>query len=269
MTLFENVRDWILTPGDPGPLPVTKFAGVPWWPKNTPRPVCPQGHAMGFVVQVRLADVPGWESDPGLLSFHYCYECMWQGDMAFGWGYTENQGYAVTILDPTEHGETDRLGSIGATDHKPYAVAFYDYSLPVLRQEHDEAWYATLAEDAPEDAEATRERIEEEIQHFALRERYGLVHSGALPSAPPVPDIRHEGVYRTGWAEFALGSGSRSRLGGPPQWMQGATFPTNAKGEPLLFVAQLDWVLAGHSFYVFASPTDHSQRTGEMVFQST
>lgn len=269
MALYENVRDWLLTPGDPGPLPVTKFAGVPWWPKGTPRPVCPEGHAMGFVAQVRLADVPGWEADPSLLSFHYCYECMWQGDMASGWDDTTNQGYAVTILHPTEQDETDGLGSLGATDHKPYAVAFYDYCLPVLRREHDEIWYATLAEDDPEDAEATRERAEEEIQSFILRERYGLVHSGELPSPPPLLDTSNEGIYRPGWAEFELSSGSRSRLGGPPQWMQGPEFPTSATGEPLLFVAQLDWVLAGNSSYLFASPSDHSQRTGELILQST
>ncbi|MBB6048955.1 DUF1963 domain-containing protein [Armatimonas rosea] len=269
MALYENVRDWLLTPGDPGPLPVTKFAGVPWWPKGTPRPVCPEGHTMGFVAQVRLADVPGWESDPGLLSFHYCYECMWYGDMAFGWGDTESKSYAVTILYPTEQDGIDDLGSIGATDHKPYAVAFYDYSLPVLRREHDEVWYATLAEDDPEDAEAARERAEEEIQNFALREHYGLVHSGELPSPGLLPDTRDEGVYRADWSEFTPGSGNRSRLGGPPNWMQSAKFPINATGEPLLFVAQLDWVMANHSFYLFASPSDYSVRTGEMVFQST
>jgi Domain of unknown function (DUF1963) len=261
MALYENVRDWLLTPGDPGPLPVTKFAGVPWWPKGTPRPVCPEGHDMGFVAQVRLADVPGWESDPGLLSFHYCYECMWY------WGYTESKGYAVTILSPTEQGETDGLGSIGATDHKPYAVAFYDYSLPVALPEHPDAtWYADAD---PDDAEATRERVEEEIQNFALRERYGLVHSGELPSPSLLPDIGTEGVYRADYAEFAPGSGNRSRLGGPPSWMQSPEFPTNATGEPLLFVAQLDWVMASHSFYLFASPSDYPIRTGEMVFQST
>lgn len=269
MALYENVRDLLLTPGDPGPLPITKFAGVPWWPKDVPRPVCPEGHTMGFVAQIRLADVPGWESDPDLLSFHYCYECMWDGDMAFGWGYTASQSYAITLLNPTEQGETDGLGSIGVTDHRPYAVAFYDYCLPIRRPEHDEAWYATLAQDDPEDAEATRERIEEKIQSFTLRERYGLVYSGELPSPIPLPDISYEGVYRLGWAEFALGSGSRSRLGGPPQWMQSPVFPTNAAGEPLLFVAQLDWVMANHSFYLFASPSIHNPRMGEMVFQST
>jgi hypothetical protein len=224
---------------------------------------------MGFVAQIRLADVPGWKSDPSLLSFHYCYECMWYGDMAFGWGYTKSKSYDVTILNPTEQGETDGLGCIGTTDHKPYTIAFYDYFLPVLRPEHDETWYTTLKEDDPEDAEATRERVEEEIQHFALRERYGLVHSGELPLPTSLPNIRHEGVYRSGGAEFQLGSGSRSRLGGPPQWMQSPVFPTHGTDEPLLFIAQLDWVMANHSFYLFASPSDSPMRAGEMVLQST
>src|SRR5262245_46513164 len=28
----EKSRELVLTPGDPGPVPVTKIGGVPWWP---------------------------------------------------------------------------------------------------------------------------------------------------------------------------------------------------------------------------------------------
>src|SRR5262249_20929120 len=42
----EKTRELVLTPGDPGPMPVTKISGTPWWPAGQPRPKCPNGHAM-------------------------------------------------------------------------------------------------------------------------------------------------------------------------------------------------------------------------------
>jgi Domain of unknown function (DUF1963) len=179
----------------------------------------------------------------------------------------------VTIFDTTQPLETDDKGVIGTSECKPYTVHFYDYALAVLRPKHDEAWYATLE---PEDAEAMREDIEQEKENFALRQRYGLVRSGALPLAAPRPDVSEEGVYRPDGAEFAPGYGNRSRLSGPPTWVQNAEFPTNAAGEPLLFVAQLDWVLGesagwggGGYAYLFVDPADRAPRTGELVVLTT
>ena len=53
---FET-RKMILKPGDPGPLPVTKVGGAPWWPESEARPKCWQGHRLAFMAQVALGDV--------------------------------------------------------------------------------------------------------------------------------------------------------------------------------------------------------------------
>ncbi len=89
-----------LAAGDPGPMPVTKLAGVPWWPRGVDRPRCSVGHPMCFYAQVRLRDVPGLETGSDvLLSLHYCVVCMRDTRMSFGFGDRENRGYAVTLFD--------------------------------------------------------------------------------------------------------------------------------------------------------------------------
>ncbi len=69
------------TPSDPGPVPVTKLSGVPWWPMGVERPVCVDGHKMAFVGQFRLDEVPGFDQPPTLLSLHYCDACTYEGKM--------------------------------------------------------------------------------------------------------------------------------------------------------------------------------------------
>lgn len=270
----ERVRDWLLSPGDPGALPITKFGGAPWWPAGVDRPECTHGHKLSFVAQIRLADVPGWESDPGLLSFHYCLKCMENGDSSFGWDDAESSGYSVTIWNLAENSEPDGLEVVSEAPITPYTVSFYDYALPVGIEEPDEEWYADAD---PDDAEATRESVENDRQLLELRQRYGLTLPGSPPPSPISPfDTEKENLYGSRSSEFRLGAGGRSRLSGPPLWVQGPEYPTNAAGELMLFVAQIDWVLGhdsawggGGYAYLFVDTPDKPVRSGELVISTT
>jgi len=83
MEYSEKTRELVLSAGDPGPKPVTKIGGPPWWPAGRARPTCAKGHAMSFIAQVLLADVPALEQySDRLLSFHYCDKCSKEGKMS-------------------------------------------------------------------------------------------------------------------------------------------------------------------------------------------
>src|SRR5262249_48684289 len=124
----EKTRELVLTPGDPGPIPVTKISGTPWWPAGQPRPKCPNGHAMSFVAQVLLADVPSLEKfSDQLLSFHYCDECSKEGKMSFGWRDPNHQGYDVTIHEVTAETSIDVLGLAAESIVDSYSVSFRDF----------------------------------------------------------------------------------------------------------------------------------------------
>ncbi|HUR39373.1 MAG TPA: DUF1963 domain-containing protein, partial [Planctomycetota bacterium] len=94
---FET-RKMLLKPGDPGPLPVTKVGGVPWWPEGQARPQCWQGHRLAFMAQVALDDVAQLAPDPGLLSFHYCDECAHLGTVSFGGENEDRRCHDVRVF---------------------------------------------------------------------------------------------------------------------------------------------------------------------------
>jgi len=103
-----------LSEGDPGPLPVMKLGGVPWWPKGIERPRCVDGHDMGFVAQIRLDEVPGFDQPPMLLSFHYCEICTYEGKMPFGWEDAGHQlRYRLSLFRDLERTSVDGLGIVG------------------------------------------------------------------------------------------------------------------------------------------------------------
>jgi hypothetical protein len=269
---YEIARDWLLTKGDIGALPITKFGGVPWWPKKQPRPRCSKSHPMDFVAQVCLADVPSWKHDSGLLSFHYCKQCMGEGNMAWGWE-DDDKRYDVSVFDLTQSRDSDGLGIVGMLNDTSYMVRFYDYAIPVGLQEASTEWYKDAD---PEDA-LDQQEYDEQMRHdFILRQEHGLILVGTPPKPLPPPDISNEDVYRVDWKEFALGYGNRSRIGGPPSWVQNAEFPLNPSGDPMLFIAQIDWVL-GHEYgwggggyaYLFVDPGNHHPRHGELVVLTT
>ena len=82
----RETRELLLSAGGSEVRPVTAISGAPWWPSGVERPVCSAGHAMAFMAQVSMIDVPGSASLPGVpASFHYCQECAHAGRMACGW----------------------------------------------------------------------------------------------------------------------------------------------------------------------------------------
>jgi hypothetical protein len=121
----EKTRELILTAGDLGPAPVTKIGGVPWWPAGRERPTCPKGHAMSFIAQVRLSDVPRLEKHSNqLLSFHYCDECSKEGKTSFGWNDQNVKAYDLTIHELTT--EIDGLGLTAEPIIDACSVSFRD-----------------------------------------------------------------------------------------------------------------------------------------------
>ncbi|HOS43534.1 MAG TPA: DUF1963 domain-containing protein, partial [Armatimonadota bacterium] len=110
----EVTRRLVLTPGDPGQLPITKIGGVPWWPDGTPRPHCSQGHAMSFLWQMLLRDVPQLgPDDPGLLSFHYCADCA-------------GENYDLTIFTDWHSMPADNAGLIAEEVIASYTTQYSD-----------------------------------------------------------------------------------------------------------------------------------------------
>lgn len=101
----------LFSEGNPVTIPVTKLGGEPWWPAGTPRPKCADGHLMEFMAQVRLSDSPHIGTD-GLLSFHYCTECSYEGKMSFGHTDQRHKGYGVRVFEHLDHLYPDKLGSL-------------------------------------------------------------------------------------------------------------------------------------------------------------
>ncbi len=109
----------VFSPGDPGQVPVTKLSGVPWWPANTPRPTCVDGHKMAFVGQFRIDEIPGVDQPPKLLAFHYCDECTYQGKMSWGWNDKGRQlRYHLTLFSDLDS-SVDGLGAVASSSISP------------------------------------------------------------------------------------------------------------------------------------------------------
>jgi hypothetical protein len=233
------VREMILTSGDPGCVPLTKISGVPWWPSDRPRPCCNHGHAMSFMAQFRLSDVPTFESYyDSLVSFHYCQECSYDGNMSFGWNCSQGNtnGYDVSIINAIGDKQADGLGTIAEVVIDPHSVAFRN------------------AMDAPgyEDT----------------------VHSLNLPSTPgdypQGTDDFDENIY-PGVIHIA-----KRKVGGWPTWVQYPEPPETTVQERLHFVGQLDWWLcdratwcAGGYAYLFLISSEDQVLRGELSLQTT
>lgn len=114
-----ETRRMILKPGDPGPLPVTKIGGTPWWPKGLARPICGHRHEMAFLAQVLLGDVPQFSTDPALLSFHYCEECARNGRMSWGRG---DGGQDVRLFPAVSESQPDGRGVVADSSLPPHRV---------------------------------------------------------------------------------------------------------------------------------------------------
>ena len=172
--LQRPTREMIVTLGDPGCEPVTKISGVPWWPTDVPRPTCGHGHSMSFMAQFRLADVPAFESYPdSLVSFHYCEQCSYDGNMSFGWDCSFNKsGYDVSVITGVNAKQPDGLGTVGEAVIDPHSVAFRDV-MDVPGYEDTVNLLPTTPNDYPQGADDFDEGIYPGVTHVAKRKLGG------------------------------------------------------------------------------------------------
>jgi Domain of unknown function (DUF1963) len=123
----RKARRLHLTEGDPGPIPVTKLSGVPWWPRGTERPRCEYSHDMAFIAQINLQDVPEFEKgDARLLSFHYCQECAYAGRMAWGYIVPSHTGYDLSLFASPHETAADGLGVLTPSPLDPCGIQLSD-----------------------------------------------------------------------------------------------------------------------------------------------
>jgi uncharacterized protein YwqG len=234
--LAKPTREFKVSEGGEGPLPVTKIGGEPWWPQGVPRPECKDGHAMNFVAQILLSDVPLPDMPANaLLSFHYCNECTENGRMSFGCFDEENRGYDLTILYDVHKAKADMKGLLAPSLTKSYDISFRDLEeVPGgLCNDADIEW-ANLPKDFPQG----KDDFDEDIY----------------------PGLKHV---------------SNSKIGGWPNWVQHPEWPLN-NGEPYAFIGQLDWQLfeelpwcAGGYAYLFVAEDDDGRLKAELVIQVT
>lgn len=233
---LQVTRELILTPGDPGPLCITKLSGLPWWPAGTARPVCERGHAMPFVAQIRLSDVPILaQGEDCLLSFHYCEQCVSEGNMAWGWNDKANKGYDISIFFDLDTKKPDREGLLHDPILDAYEVSFRE----VLEVPHDYQEVGLRFADRPGDYPQKTGDFDEHIYP-------GLVHV------------------------------AKSKVGGWPTWVQGPEWPEAQLGETIRFVCQLDWGVCdrapwcvGGYAYLFVREREGKALEGQLVIQVT
>lgn len=235
-------------PGDPGPFPVTKIGGIPFWPRGLDRPTCSLGHRMAFLAQIRLGDVPGWNDANGLLSLHYCVECLGRGIMSLGLedrkngpfgGTPGHVGYDVTVLPDPEANEADGLGADGTSSNEPFTVSF-----------------------------------EEALEVEAMEEFWqpnGVYPQGNYPADYP---IEPEDFAAIGLPDFSCRH--QSKLGGWPSWENSADWPECPHGQPFDFVGQISewhipesaWAPGGFG-YLWICPSCCLGRVGDLSCQSS
>ena len=263
----RRARIWFLEPGDPGPIPVTKVGGAPWWPAGVDRPRCDRNHTMSFMAQILLGDVPGLEAEgAALLSFHYCTECAYEGRMAWGWTERGRRGYDVSVFDPYGALSADGRGVVAEDPLGPHLVRFADRIEEIALGPDDFDYLPEL-----------RQWVTDGIRHGIISKVGAAepdVAGSALHGDTPPEDARLAARYAQ-LAEFRA-PGNRSKLGGWPAWVQNPELPRCDSGETMIFVAQIDWVVGaaapwggGGYAYLFAAPRSCGPRAGELVISTT
>jgi uncharacterized protein YwqG len=230
-------REMILTSGDPGCLPITKISGVPWWPRDLPRPCCNYGHPMSFMAQFRLSDVPTFESYcDSLVSFHYCQQCSYEGTMSFGWR-CEPDGHNVSVINAIGDKQADGLGTIAEVVIDPQSVAFRDaMDAPGSEDTVRSLNLPSIPDDYPQGAGDFDENIYPGVIHIAKR-----------------------------------------KVGGWPTWVQYPEPPETNAHEKLHFIGQLDWSLCdrttwcagGYAYLFLISSEDQTLFRGGLSLQTT
>jgi uncharacterized protein YwqG len=234
--LARPTREFKVSEGGEGPLPVTKIGGEPWWPEGVSRPECKEGHAINFVIQILLSDVPLPDMPANaLLSFHYCNECTENGRMSFGCFDEENRGYDVTVLYDIHEAKADMKGLLASSLTKSYDISFRDLEeVPGGLCEDANIEWVNLPKDFPQG----KDDFDEDIY----------------------PGLKHV---------------SNSKIGGWPNWVQHPEWPLD-NGERYKFTGQLDWQLfeelpwcAGGYAYLFVAEDDDGRLKAELVIQVT
>lgn len=266
--LSRDCRRLEETPGDPGPLPITKLGGEPWWPKGTPRPICRRSsHPMAFIAQIRLADVPGCERLLShLYSFHYCHECTLAGDMSFGWTPPDQPSQPIPF--PTI--KQRLLNRLGISP------------IPTLPSWEDSQSYDTRIFSHVDDVPADK------LGAIAESPLKPMLLNTVPASEVPTPDDYPEGVhdprdpmdsFKEPHNDYEIGElihVKSSKLGGWPSWVQDSQWPPGVSGAPMQFIAQLDsniaedssWGGGGFAF-LFADLSSEERLWAQLVIQTT
>src|SRR5579859_3772357 len=152
----------ILDPGDPGPLPVTKVGGSPWWPSGEARPRCRRsGHLLSFIAQIVLSDDSQLSPDEGLLSFHYCVECEREGFMSFGAADPggPDGGYDLRVFQRGPGVDSDGVGAVAKSSIPPYRI-----SLSAVEEIPSWAEYGDdLRKQIPQGASIAKDDLDENV----------------------------------------------------------------------------------------------------------
>jgi uncharacterized protein YwqG len=196
-------RELIVTPGDPGSVPFTKLSGIPWWPDGIQRPKCNEGHLMSFVAQFLLSVIPTLsEYGQTLLSFHYCQECAWLGNMAWGWTTPEVSGYDFSILLNVDSTKSDGMGEVAEQMVKPYSTSFRDvYEVPSFEDAGRK--YKKYPKDYPQGEDDFDENVYPGLVHV-MRSKIGGWPSWQQDPEWPPSVLEDEQIHFVGQLDYAL-----------------------------------------------------------------
>lgn len=211
--LKRPTREMLITPGDPGCNLITKISGVPWWPADHNRPTCSKGHFLSFIGQFLLSDIPNFESHAdSLVSFHYCQQCAYDGNMSFGWEPLEDDTrYDVTIHTSASSKNTDDLGTIAEVVVQPHTVTFRNL-LEVPGYEDTIKTFSDIPGDYPQGDDDLDENIYTGLIHVMNRKLGGWPSWVQYPNPPDVSD--DEQLYFLGQLDWSLCDESAWACGG-------------------------------------------------------
>ena len=228
-----------MSAGDPGQVPITKVGGVPWWPSGVDRPQCEHRHKMTFMMQISIQDVPGLpKGASGLLSFHYCMECSYEGRTSFGChdpGKDKSYDVRIFMRNTLESSTIDKKGIVSKEILTSSAVDFHDGDeIPELLSDFRSEFEAILPDDYLQ--------LDDDFDEHVCP---GLIH---------VPRIK---------------------LGGWPSWVQDSEWPMSGD-KKMDFVGQIDWQIGesapwanGGYAYLFAHFGNDQPHVGELVIQTS
>jgi uncharacterized protein YwqG len=223
-----------------GQSSITRIGGNPWWPEGTERPRCEDGHNMSFIAQINLSDLPQNESNIlGLVSFHYCIQCQYEGNMAFGWNHEENKNYDIRVFSDLNI----------QVDGKPQAG---EPILPEQVADFEKVLEIPDVNDLPLDVS---EIVPDEFFDFTPPD---YDQFSFIPSDIVWPNLKH--VHGT-------------KIGGHPTWVQDPEWPPGTMDGRMKFVAQLDGLVgeiaswADGAAFLFIDKDEKGKLIAEMGLQ--